>query len=84
MTTISFLYAAGMAAGASVIWTEWADQEFEWQFALVVGIIGMVPYSVIAAAVWRANLSIFGNRVSSEPTSSAADIARAPRGTLEE
>ena len=83
VTTASFIYAAGVVGVASLIWTNWADQGFEWQFALVVGIIGMVPYLVIAAAVWRVNLSIFGNQVSSESTPSG-ETARATRGQLEE
>ena len=79
-----FLYAAGLTAIASLIWTKWADQEFKWQFGLVVCIIGLVPYLVIAAAVWRVNLSIFGNRVSSERVPPAGEIAQGIRGPLEE
>ena len=54
------------------------------RIGLVVGIIGLVPYLVITAVVWRVNLSIFGNRVSPEPIQPAAAIMEAPKGTLEE
>lgn len=84
VSSASFIYAAAMTAIASWIWTKWADQAFHWQFGLVVGIIGLVPYLVIAAAVWRVNLSIFGNRVSSERVPSAGAIAQGTRGSLED
>ena len=79
-----FLYAAGLTAIASLIWTKWAGQEFEWQLALVVVTIGLIPYLVVAAGVWRVSLSIFGNRVSTEPVPPSGLIAQATRGPLEE
>lgn len=67
VSSLFFLYAAVLTAIASLIWTRWADQKFEWEFGLVVGIIGLLPYMVVAAAVWRVNLSILGNRVDNVP-----------------
>ena len=81
VTTVSFLYAAGVVSLASKNWTEWANQ-FKWQFGLGVGIIGLLPFLVIAAVVWRVNLRIFGSQVSPEPTQSASDISQGVKGPL--
>ena len=70
-------------AVASKMWTKLAAQEVEWQFAFGVGVIGLLPYLVIAAVVWRVNLRIFGNQVSPEQIQPSAALAQATRGSLE-
>lgn len=77
-----FLYVAGITVIALLIWTKWADQEFKWEIALVVGIVGLLPYLVIAAVVWRVNLNLFG-RVSAESIPNVGDQTQGIRGNLE-
>ena len=78
VSLLFFAYAAGIAAAIMVIWTRLVDQVLNWQIALSAGIVGLVPYFVVAAGIWRVNLNLFGNRISAEPIPPAREVAAPP------
>jgi membrane protein implicated in regulation of membrane protease activity len=81
---VSLIYAIGLFAIAVRKWKTVTGLDFEWQSALFVRVIGMLPYLVIAAVVWRVNLSAFGNRASSEVIPEAGKILEPVKGTLDD
>ena len=67
--------AVGMGLAAAFGWSKLANgQSLKWEIAAFVGIVGLLPYLIVAAKVWEVNLSIFGNRASSE-LPKAGDVA---------
>lgn len=56
-----FALAGGLAVGSAQVWKVLLKEDtVRWEVFIAAGIVGLLPYLVIAAKVWEVNLSVFG------------------------
>ena len=79
LCSLFFLSLAGsLALGCAFAWRHFTKEDIlRWEVLVAGGIVGLIPYLIIAAKVWEVNLALFGNRASAT-TREAGDLADPP------
>ena len=84
--SVLFLSLAGsVAIGFAFAWKHFTKEDsLRWEVLVAAGIVGLLPYLIIAAKVWEVNLTLFGNRAAASPSGEAGDSADPPGGVVGE
>ena len=78
VSTIFFAYDGLVIYVVQLIWNALTDDRLRWEVGVVAGLIGILPYLVVAAKIWNVNLSLFGQRAVGESERSASEASDRP------